>query len=35
MTLATIGHGGHDEHGHAVAPMRAEAIYMPGGGGAR
>jgi F-type H+-transporting ATPase subunit a len=35
MTLATIGHGGHDEHGHAETPMPVEALDMPGQGGGR
>jgi F-type H+-transporting ATPase subunit a len=33
MSLATIAHGGHDEHGHAEAPMPIEAGDMPGHGG--
>ena len=34
MSLATQAHGGHDEHGHAEAPMPVEAGDVPGHGGA-
>ncbi len=30
MSLATQAHGGHDEHGHAEAPMPVEAGDVPG-----
>jgi F-type H+-transporting ATPase subunit a len=32
MSLATLAHGGHDEHGHE-APMPIEAADLPGHGG--
>jgi F-type H+-transporting ATPase subunit a len=34
MSMATIAHGGHDEHGHAEQPMPLEAADVPGHGGA-
>lgn len=32
MSLATLAHGGHDDHGHS-APMPVEAADLPGHGG--